>query len=53
MLQLDPEPEPEPPAPGAPVVCFRCQGARVASLAAQAAALVAATEEAPAPAIAA
>ena len=51
MLELDPEPEPA--APAAPVVCFRCQGAGVASLAAQAAALVAATEEAPAPAIAA
>jgi hypothetical protein len=50
MLELDPEPA--APAP-APVVCFRCRGAGVASLAAQAATLVAATEEAPAPAIAA
>ncbi len=46
------DPEPEPPAPAAPVICFRCrgveagcpvcQGAGVASLSAQAAALRAA-----------
>ena len=50
LLELDPEPD--PPAPAAPVVCFRCrgvevscpvcQGAGVASLSAQAAALRAA-----------
>jgi hypothetical protein len=51
LLELA-DPEPDPPAPAAPVVCFRCrgmeagcficQGAGVASLPAQAAALVAA-----------
>jgi hypothetical protein len=50
VLELNPEPE--PPASAAPVICFRCrgaevgcpvcQGARVASLSAQAAALRAA-----------
>ena len=49
---LELEPEPEPPAPAAEVICFRCrgteagcsvcQGAGVASLSAQAAALRAA-----------
>ena len=48
LLELDPEPD--PPAPAAPIVCFRCrgteagcpvcQGAGIASLASQAAALV-------------
>jgi hypothetical protein len=51
LLELE-DPEPDPPAPAAPVVCFRCrnseagcpvcQGAGVAPLALQAAALVAA-----------
>jgi hypothetical protein len=50
VLELDPEPE--PPAPAAPVICFRCrgteagcpvcQGAGVASVSTQAAALRAA-----------
>jgi hypothetical protein len=52
VLDVDPEPEPPAPAALAPVVCYRCNGtdhgcpvcggAGVASLAAQAAALVAA-----------